>query len=82
VNRDWMGRIRDVLTREYDENTQENGYWLNQIARHYVEGIKDVAPVGNLPDLIAALNGDALSQAARTYLNTADYVKVTLMPAR
>jgi len=82
VNRDWMGRIRDVLTREYDENTQENGYWLNQIARHYVEGTKDVAPVGNLPDLIAALNGDALSQAARTYLNTADYVKVTLMPAR
>jgi len=29
---------------------------------------------------IAALNGDALQSAARAYLDTANYVKVVLMP--
>jgi predicted Zn-dependent peptidase len=41
-----------------------------------------VAAVGNLPDRIAALTGDAIQQAARTYLNTGNYVKVTLMPEK
>ena len=30
----------------------------------------------------AALTGEAIQQAAQTYLNTANYVKVTLMPAK
>jgi len=34
-----------------------------------------------MPARIAALTGDAVTQAARTYLNTTNYVKVTLMPA-
>ena len=40
----------------------------------------DVAAVVNVPDQIAALTGDAIQQAAQTYLDTANYVKVTLMP--
>ena len=56
---------------------------LNQIARHYAEGgSPDVAPVSKLTDLIGALTGDAIREAARTYLKTSDYVKVTLMPAK
>ena len=39
-----------------------------------------MAAVGNVPAQIAALTGDAVQQAARTYLNTGTYVKVTLMP--
>jgi predicted Zn-dependent peptidase len=33
-----------------------------------------------LPERITALTGDAIQQAARTYLDTMNYVKVTLMP--
>ena len=36
--------------------------------------------VVDLPDQIAALTGEAIQQAARTYLDTENYVKVTLMP--
>ena len=82
ISREWLGRIRDALLREYQENSQQNGYVLNQIVRHYADGgSPDVAPVSKLTDLIGGLTGDAIRDAARTYLKTSDYVKVTLMPA-
>ena len=40
-----------------------------------------LAAATSLPDRIAALTGAAIQQAAQTYLNTNNYVKVTLMPA-
>jgi zinc protease len=83
ISREWLGRIRDVLLREYQDNIQENGYLLNQIARHYADGgSPDVAPITKMTDLIGALTGDQIRDAARTYLRTSAYVKVTLMPAR
>jgi zinc protease len=73
--------IREVLLREFERNSQDNAYLLNQISRRYEDGdATDVAAVDNLPDRIAALTGEEIQQAARTYLNTGNYVKVTLMP--
>jgi zinc protease len=73
--------IREALLREFERNSQDNGYLLNQIARRYEDGnAADVAAVVNLPDRIAALTGDAIQQAAQTYLDTGNYVKVTLTP--
>ncbi len=67
--------------REFERNSQDNGYLLNQIARRYEDGdTEGVAAVLNLRERIAALTGEAVQQAAQTYLNTANYVKVTLMP--
>ena len=40
----------------------------------------EVAAVVRLPGLIEALTGDAIQQAAKTYLNAERYVMVTLMP--
>ena len=82
ISREWLGRIRDALMREYQDNLRENSYVLNQIARHYADGgSPDVAPITKLTDLIGGLSGEAIRDAARTYLRTSDYVKVTLMPA-
>ena len=67
--------------REFERNSQDNGYLLDQISRRYEDGdAADVAAVDNLPDQIAALTADAIQQAAQTYLDTANYVQVTLMP--
>jgi zinc protease len=74
-------RIRESLLREFERASQDNGYLLNQISRRYEDGdAADVASVANLPDRIAALTGDAIQQAAQVYLDTGNYVKVTLMP--
>jgi zinc protease len=73
--------IRQALQREFDENRQDNGYLLNQIGRRYADGERSsVGAVDHLTDQIAALTNDAIQRAARTYLDTKRYVKVTLMP--
>jgi zinc protease len=83
ISREWAGRIREALLREYDQNSQDNGFVLSQIVRHYADGVAPDAPaIGNFPDQVAALTGDQIQQAARTYLSSNNYVKVTLMPAK
>jgi predicted Zn-dependent peptidase len=75
--------IRQALLRELEVNSQDNGYLLNQISLRYEDGDgADVAAIGNMPAQIATLTGDAVRQAAKTYLNTENYVKVTLMPGK
>jgi predicted Zn-dependent peptidase len=78
---DQVRRIRAALLRDFEQDSQDNGYLLNQIVRRYEDGdAAHVAAVFDLPDQIAALTGEAIQQAARTYLDPANYVKVTLMP--
>jgi zinc protease len=73
--------IREALLRQFERNSQDNGYFLNEISQRYEEGnAATVADVVNLPRRISTLSGEAVQQAARTYLNTQNYVKVTLMP--
>ncbi|PWT86737.1 MAG: hypothetical protein C5B57_00520 [Blastocatellia bacterium] len=76
-----LSLIREALLREFDRNSQDNGYLLNQIARRYADGNPvDIAGVVNQPAQITALTIEAIEQAALTYLDTRNYVKVTLMP--
>jgi zinc protease len=73
--------IRGVLRRELDRNSQDNGYFLGQISRRYQD--RDAANVGavdKLTEQIAALSGDMLQEAATSYLNLRNYVKVTQVP--
>jgi predicted Zn-dependent peptidase len=73
--------VHDSLLQEFERNSQDNGYLLDQISRRYGEGgAADVAALGHVPERIAALTGDAIQLAAQTYLNTENYVRVTLMP--
>jgi len=69
------------LRRDWDENSQNNGYLLNQIVRKYEDGNPDgVGSVFSVPDQINALTGTAVQQAAQNYLSMDNYVRVTLMP--
>jgi zinc protease len=75
--------IREGLLREFEGSSDDNGYLLNQISRRYQDGEQaTVAAVINLPAQIAALTGAAIQEAAQTYLDTRNYVKVVLMPER
>ena len=77
---DQVTRLRAALLRDFEQSSQNNAYFLNQIVRRYEDRDADVASIANAPSQIAAMTGDAVQQAAQTYLNTANYVKVTLMP--
>jgi zinc protease len=78
-----MAAIRSSLTRDFERDSQDNGYLLNQIARHYEDGEGETAAaIEDLPARIAALTSATVERAVQTYLGTANYVKVTLMPER
>jgi zinc protease len=72
--------IHDGLMREFERNSQDNRYVLEKIAKAYADGDAEHAAVENEQQRIAALTADAIERAARTYLDTRSYVKVTLMP--
>ncbi len=75
--------IRDALLRDVERKSEDNGYLLNQIAQRYEDGdAAHVADAINVREQIAALTGDAIQRAAQTYLDTSNYVKVTLMPEK
>jgi zinc protease len=74
-------RVRSILARDFEKNSEENGYLLGQISRRYDDG--DAANVGAAvqpPQQISGLSGAVIQQAARRYLDTDNYVRVTLVP--
>jgi zinc protease len=74
-------RIHAYWQRELDRSSQDNGYLLNQIVRHYETGEPlDRSVVSEQTADIAALTGDAVTRAAVKYFDPARYVRVTLMP--
>jgi zinc protease len=81
LSRDQVSRIRAALLRDFEQDSQDNAYLLNQILRKVEDGdAASLATVFDTPSRIEALTGAAVEQAAQTYLNTDRFVKVTLMP--
>jgi predicted Zn-dependent peptidase len=75
-----LSRVRSILLREFEKNSQENAYLLNQISRRYDDG--DAANVGAAVQAprMSELSAYAIQAAAQKYLDAGNYVRVTLMP--
>ena len=70
---------RAGLARDFEVNSERNDYLLNRILFKYEYG-EDVKDVFNMRPYYDQINVASLRDAARMYLNTNRYVKVTLMP--
>jgi len=75
-----VSRVRGILAREFEKNSEENGYLLGQIARRYEDGDGANVAVAVQPPQISDLSGAGIQQAAKRYLDPGNYVRVTLMP--
>jgi predicted Zn-dependent peptidase len=75
-----MADARAALGRDYEVNSKENSYLLNQLAFAYEHG-EDLQAVFDRKALHEQLTADAVTDAARRYLDLQRYVKVTLVPA-
>jgi zinc protease len=75
--------VRESLLREFERDSQENGYFLNAIARDYQEnGGKNLADIDHLPEQIAALTSASIHEAAEIFLRTDNSVTVVQNPER
>jgi zinc protease len=75
VNEVLMGFLRD-----YETSTKQNSYLLGQIAVRYQEG-EDLKDFFNFPEVYKkTVAAGLIQEAAKTYLNKGNYVRVTLLP--
>lgn len=72
---------RETLLREFETNSKQNNYLLNQISLRYTSG-EDPAGLWNIPDYYKKIDAAMIQQAARTYLDTKNYIRVTLVPEK
>ncbi len=78
-----MAFLRESLLRDLERNSQDNGYFLNEIARRYKDGdAANLAAMASATDRIKMLTAAEIYDATQTYLDTDRYVKVILMPQR
>jgi zinc protease len=72
---------REALIREFETNSKQNNYLLNQISLRYYHG-EDPAGIWKVPDFYRKLDAATIQQAAKLYLNMDRYVKVSLYPEK
>jgi zinc protease len=70
---------RQALFRDYETNMKENGWLLAQITSRYRLG-EDPRGLLHYKESLEGLSREVIQQAARTYLDRNNYVKVTLFP--
>ena len=73
--------VRESLLRDFERDSQENGYLLNAIARTTRKTAgRTWRTSSTCPTRSPRSRARRFSEAAQTYLDTDRYVKVTLMP--
>jgi len=72
---------KEALLREFETSSKLNNYLLNQIALRYQAG-EDAVGIWKIPEYYKKIDGVMIQQAAKTYLNTTNYIRVTLLPER
>jgi zinc protease len=70
---------REALKREHDSDMALNGHLVAELTSAYENG-EDVSVFFGLPAQYAELTVSSVQAAARRYLDTANYVRVTLLP--
>jgi len=72
---------REALMRDFETSSKVNSYLLGQIALRYQAG-EDPALLWNVPEYYKKVDAAMIQQAAKTYLTTSNYVRVTLVPEK
>jgi zinc protease len=72
---------KEALLREFETSSKQNGYLLSQIAARFYHG-EDPAGIWMIPEYYKKLDAAMIKEAAKTYLNTSSYVKVSLFPEK
>jgi zinc protease len=76
-----VGDVKETMLRDFETSIKDNGYLLTNISSRYEYG-EDLKEFYAIPDLYRGLSVSSIQQAAKTYLNTKNYVQVALFPEK
>jgi zinc protease len=77
----YLRGVREALVREYETDSHENRWAVARITDAYENG-DDVRDSLKEPSINRTLTAAMIQQAARTFLDTRNYVRVTLLPEK
>jgi len=72
---------KEALLRDFETSSKLNNFLVGQLAYQYEYG-EDAAIIWQLPDYYRKLDASMVQQAAKTYLNMDNRVRVTLLPEK
>ncbi|MDX6610899.1 MAG: hypothetical protein QOD75_85, partial [Blastocatellia bacterium] len=72
---------KEILLREFETSIKLNNYLVGQITFRYQNG-DDPAGIWKIPEYYRKIDAAAIQQAAKTYLNTKNFVEVMLVPEK
>jgi zinc protease len=73
--------VKQALLRDFETNSQQNAYLVSQLSVKYEYG-EDLGSFFHIADIYKAIDNQAIQDAAKTYFDAANYVQVTLFPAK
>jgi zinc protease len=73
--------VKLALLRDYETNSQQNGYLVSQLSVKYEYG-EDLGSFFHIADLYKAIDNKAIQDAAKLYFDATNYVQVTLFPEK
>jgi predicted Zn-dependent peptidase len=71
----------EAMLKDFETNSKNNLYLRDQLASKYQYG-EDPATLWLVTDYYKKIDAAMIQQAARTYLNSANRITVTLMPEK
>jgi zinc protease len=78
---DELRDAKQAMYREYETGIKQNRWLLTQLYFRYLEG-EDLESLFDYSKSLENLTAEVIHEAAKTYLNMENYVKVTLFPEK
>lgn len=76
---DDVADVQEQARRDFETSREQNGFWLTQIAANWRSG-EDPRGLLEYPEIVDGISAATLQEAARRYLDTERYVRVSLFP--
>jgi zinc protease len=74
-----LAKVQEAQRRNYEKGLQENSFWLQQLLARS-QNAEDLRNVLSFPQLVNALSSERVRDAARQYLRTDNYIRISLFP--
>jgi zinc protease len=78
---DYINKVKETQKREFEVNTRQNNFWLNNIQAYYFYNT-DLSLLMKYPDRVDKFNSATVQDAAQKYFSMNNYVKVILYPQK
>ena len=77
----YITKVKETQKREFEVNTKENKFWLNNIQAYYFYNM-DLSLLMKYPERVEKFNSEAVQNAAKKYFDDTNYVNIILYPQK